>query len=123
MKLVSGCEAFDDLEVATRGLHSTDIWITRLRADLPVQALDRDLRLEASPVQVERSPQHHTEKFSDPTFDPCGGRGNNAASSGGDDGGGCVCQSTRPRGPAFSSFLLMGATAFAASRILRRRRR
>ena len=35
-----------------RDLHSSDVWITRLRADLPVSALSTDLRLEASSGQV-----------------------------------------------------------------------
>ena len=41
----------DDLVVATRGLHPQDVWMTRLRANLPAAALSTDLLLEASPNQ------------------------------------------------------------------------
>lgn len=123
-KTVYGCDGFDDFEVALRGLSARDLWLTRLRADLPVAALDRDLRLEASPYQAERSPQHHTDTFSDPKFDPCEGRGGSQSSaSPRDDGSGCVCDSTPRRSGASGSLVLVGATAFAASRLLRRRRR
>ena len=52
------CCEFDDLEVATRGLHRGDIWLTRLRANLSVQALATDLRLAAHPTQEEVSNFH-----------------------------------------------------------------
>ncbi|MCW5836469.1 MAG: DUF2330 domain-containing protein [Labilithrix sp.] len=47
----SACCAFDDLELAVRGMSRGDVWVTRLRANLPVTALDEDLRLEAHPTQ------------------------------------------------------------------------
>jgi hypothetical protein len=46
------CCSFDDLEVAALGLHRSDIWLTRLRAELPVAALATDLRLEPHPSQT-----------------------------------------------------------------------
>ena len=46
------CCDFDDLEVAVGALHRGDVWVTRLRADLPAAALAEDLRLEAHPQQV-----------------------------------------------------------------------
>jgi hypothetical protein len=46
------CCAFDDLNVAMTGLHSGDVFVTRLRADLPVDALKSgDLLLAASKDQ------------------------------------------------------------------------
>ena len=42
---------FDDIEVATRGMFPSDVWITRLRANLPKAALSTDLKLEAEPTQ------------------------------------------------------------------------
>jgi hypothetical protein len=122
-KVVSGCDGFDDLTVALRGLHSGDVWVTRLRADLPVAALNADLRLEAASEQRELSAQHHTEKFSDPNFDPCAAtRSSSSPSSSSDGSGGCVCQSSRPMKNTLGTFVVIGATAFAASRIVRRRK-
>jgi hypothetical protein len=46
------CCDFDDLAVAVGALHRGDVWLTRLRADLPAAALAEDLRLEAHPQQV-----------------------------------------------------------------------
>jgi len=53
------CCEFDDLEVAVGSMHRSDVWITRLRADLPVSALSQDLRLEAHPNQVAVSNVHN----------------------------------------------------------------
>ncbi|MBX3204846.1 MAG: DUF2330 domain-containing protein [Labilithrix sp.] len=47
----SSCCAFDDLELAIAGMNRADVWVTRLRANLPVAALNEDLRLEAHPTQ------------------------------------------------------------------------
>lgn len=58
---LKGCAAFDDLEVAMRGIHSSDLWITRLRAFLPSSALDRDLLLEAG-TQTPVSNTHYAVK-------------------------------------------------------------
>jgi hypothetical protein len=49
--------ATDDYEVAIRGMRG-GIWVTRLRANLPVSALLQDLKLEASPAQVGKSTQY-----------------------------------------------------------------
>lgn len=38
----------DDLAVATAGMHAGDVWVTRLRANLPSSALERDLVLGAA---------------------------------------------------------------------------
>jgi hypothetical protein len=114
-KLVSGCDGFDDYDVATRGLHPDDVWVTRLRADLPSTALTTDLRLEAA-EQVEDSPRRSTTKFTDPSFDPCAG------ATTPDDDGGCACRGARFRGDV-GSFALMAFTALGASVIARRRRR
>jgi hypothetical protein len=45
------CAAFDDLTAATSGLYIGDVWVTRLRAKLPVAALAQDLVLQASATQ------------------------------------------------------------------------
>jgi hypothetical protein len=122
-KLVSGCEGFDDYEVAMGGIAISDAWITRLRADLPSTALSVDLKIEAAPEQGEIDPQHHTEKFSDPKFDPCAGRGGGSSANAGanDDDGGCACR-TVPLKTRAGTWILVVGTAIVASRIIRRRR-
>jgi hypothetical protein len=52
------CTGFDDLDVAFGGLDPNSLWVTRLRADLPADALAVDLRLEAAPVQEPVSNAH-----------------------------------------------------------------
>jgi hypothetical protein len=42
----------DDLDVAVRGLHPTDVWVTRMRAFLPNAAMDTTLELEPMPQQT-----------------------------------------------------------------------
>jgi hypothetical protein len=123
-KQVSGCDGFDDYTVAMRGLATSDVWITRLRADLPVTALSIDLKIEAATDQSEIDPQHHTETFSDPKFDPCAARGGSSTSSSASDddgGGGCACR-TVPLRTRAGTWLLIVGTAIVASRIIRRRR-
>jgi hypothetical protein len=125
-KTVSGCDGFDDFEVATRGLHAGDIWVTRLRADLPVAALSADLRLSAA-AQTEERPERSTVKFTDANFNPCAASGGSPSSSssssgGSSSGGGCVCRTTRF--PIDSgTWLLIGATALGAAMILRAKKR
>jgi MYXO-CTERM domain-containing protein len=52
------CTGFDDIDVALAGAHPQDVWVTRLRANLPFYALANDLRLEASPAQLPVSNVH-----------------------------------------------------------------
>ena len=47
----TACCAFDDLDLAVEGMSYNDVWVTRLRANLPVSALNVDLKLEAAPKQ------------------------------------------------------------------------
>ncbi len=128
-KIVQGCDGFDDLDVAVLGMHPYDVWVTRLRADLPIKALDTDLRLQASSVQVEVSPVHHTEKFSDPAYDPCRLSTQSSSTSsgyssatGGESGGGCACRSSRFRAD-LGTFFVIGTTILGLVGIARRRRR
>ena len=54
----------DDLALAMTGLHSLDMWVTRLRAFLPVNALAKgDLVLEAAPSQSAVSNLHQATAF------------------------------------------------------------
>ncbi|MEJ7734882.1 MAG: DUF2330 domain-containing protein, partial [Polyangiaceae bacterium] len=38
------CDGYDDLAAALVGMHPMDVWVTRMEANLPRAALDRDLR-------------------------------------------------------------------------------
>jgi MYXO-CTERM domain-containing protein len=129
-KMVSGCDGFDDLDVGAAGLHAGDVWVTRLRADLPVSALATDLELAASAQQIELSPAHKTSKFTDPLFDPCTGTRSRATSSSGSSGAGlgnggadgCSCR-TAPVKEGLGTWLLIGVTMVALPLLTRRRRR
>ncbi len=134
-KTVSGCEGFDDLDVGAVGLHAGDVWVTRLRANLPVSALATDLELAASAQQLELSPVHRTSKFTDPTFDPCAQtRPRTSATSSSTSGGvsprvsprdgadGCTCR-TAPLKNGLGTWLLIGMTMVALPLLTRRRRR
>ncbi len=46
---------FDDLAVALTGQHPSDVWLTRLDANLSRSALDRDLELAPALLQAEKS--------------------------------------------------------------------
>jgi hypothetical protein len=93
------CDQFDDLRAATRSLARNDVWVTRLRANLPVSALAQDLRLQAHSSQTAVSNVHQ------------------AAAAEEDDGCAVVAPRRHPVGTAFT---ILGA-AFLLSRVLRRR--
>ena len=127
-KTVSGCDGFDDLDVGSDGLHAGDVWVTRLRANLPVSALATDLELAASAQQLELSPVHKTSRFTDPTFDPCAQtRSRTSATSANgvsprDGADGCTCR-TAPLKDGLGTWLLIGMTMVALPLVTRRRRR
>jgi MYXO-CTERM domain-containing protein len=128
-KQVMGCDDFDDLDVAIRGLHPTDVWITRLRADLPIAALSTDLRLEAAPSQTAVPSFHQTTSFTDPSFDPCGSVRSARSSfepppptSQPADDGACACRSARMQDAAGTA-VVVALGALGASLAMRRRRR
>ena len=130
-KVVSGCDGFDDLEVGSQALHAADVWVTRLRADLPVSALATDLQLAATADQTELSPTHKTSKFTDPTFDPCASTRTTSGSSGStstsapftprDGADGCTCR-TAPIREGLGTWVLIGMTMIALPLVARRRR-
>jgi hypothetical protein len=45
------CDGLDDLAVALTGMHPKDVWVARLEANLPRQALGTDLTLKAADRQ------------------------------------------------------------------------
>ncbi len=66
------CAAFDDLDVAVGGLHPSDVWVTRLRALLPSNALSEgDLRLEAAPSQTPVTNVHYAAVYTDQNGGAC----------------------------------------------------
>jgi hypothetical protein len=129
-KVVSGCDGFDDLDVASRTLHAGDVWVTRLRADLPVGALATDLELAATDDQSELSPTHKTSKFTDPRYDPCTGLSGTSTSqkpssnafTPSDGADGCTCR-TAPIKEGLGTWVLIGMTMIALPLVARRRRR
>lgn len=94
---------FDDIEVATRGMFPTDVWITRLRANLPASALNVDLKLEAEPTQKKLDALYRVS--GPPAQDP--GDGCNAA----------------PQSQSDRAVVGLGLGALALTVALRRRRR
>ena len=97
------CCSYDDLQVATFGLHQNDIWLTRLRAELPVAALTTDLKLEPHPSQTGVSNLHTAQNPP--------GSGPNGASI-----------APRKRSSLGTGIVVVGAMLFV-SRMLKRRRR
>jgi hypothetical protein len=120
---ISACDQFDDIDVALKGLHPSDVWITRLRAYLPASSLGSvDLRIEPAPEQATASAQHHTKSFTDPSYDPCPKAPVASASPQSD--GGCVCTTRVGRDrEAFGTYVLVGVTTLLAFSMLRRRKR
>ena len=124
-KVVRGCDGYDDLDVASRSIHADDVWVTRLRADLPVSALSTDLKLEAAADQGELSPTHSTSSFN-PPYNPCttpppsSPAPRNSAENQGADG--CTCH-TVPRKGDLGTWLVIGLTMIALPLVVRRRRR
>ena len=104
----SDCHYLDDLDVAVQNLHRGDVWVTRLRADLPVQALAEDLRLIASPEQKPVSNVHYAPYYADDDAAP-----ENSKSS---------CLSSPKRHRAFGTWALGSGAAIALVAWARRRR-
>lgn len=104
------CAYLDDLRVATRGLHADDVWVTRLRASLPSNALSAgDLRLEAAKEQTVLLNVHYANAFAD------------EVSAG--SGSGNACLSAPKRHTAFGTWTLAALVGLAGVGIARRHRR
>jgi hypothetical protein len=86
----------DDLQIAMAGIAAGNLWITRLRADLPVNALAADTVLEATSSQVAVPNIHNATTYTIPGYNPCAGAA--AASPAPSSGcGGCVLGAEAPR--------------------------
>ena len=114
----------DDLSLALTGIAKGGLWVTRLRANLPSSALGADLILEASPDQTVVSSTHTTQKYSDPSYNPCPATSSAATTStASSPQGGCACETPDARRHRYADALVgMLLFAFGAS-VARRRRR
>jgi hypothetical protein len=102
------CAYLDDLDVALRGLHSGDVWVTRMRALLPADALSAgDLRLEPTREQTAVTNVHYASTYTDE--DAEGSRGG--------------CASAHKDRRAFGSWVLAAVSAVGAVAWARRRTR
>ncbi len=112
----------DDLAVATMGINGP-LWVTRLLANLPAAALTTDLVLEATASQTPVTNLHTTEKYTDPTYNPCAGTGATGATATSGQGSSCALptKNSRRARVAHGVELSFGAALIALA--LRRRRR
>ncbi len=90
----------DDLDVALDGLARADVWVTRLRANLPNAALADTLLLEPNPEQVVVDNVHQTQTT------------------------GAIQASISPQRARWrhGTYALIAGTAFVVSRIMRRKK-
>lgn len=103
----AACADWDDLDVALVGMHASDVWVTRLRADLPNAALAGDLLLEpdtSGPI----SNVHYATKYAPPPKQaPTASQG---------------CAAVPTSEGTAGGLSLIAMTAFAVSRVMRRKR-
>jgi hypothetical protein len=108
----TACDGFDDLAVASVGLDPSNVWVTRLRAQVPSNVLtEGDLVLQASSSQTAVSNLHSTSVYDDPAYNPCG-----------NSGGGGACAASDPPLVVPGRVLVGGAFAFLGFALVRRRR-
>jgi hypothetical protein len=104
------CAYLDDLDVALHGLHASDVWVTRLRAVLPANALSAgDLRLEPAKEQTAVSNVHYAAYYADEDRSSSSTRSS--------------CNGAPKRHTVFGSWALAASAALGAVAFLRRRRR
>ena len=125
----------DDLTIALDGLHSRDVWVTRLRAHLPANALAiGDLRLGPTTLQESVTNLHHTDAYVDPTYDPCPKSSQSSpAPTPSHSESGCACTATgadhthardRERtNERVGTWLVFACAALGTGALLRQRRR
>jgi hypothetical protein len=116
----------DDLQVAMTGITTGNLWITRLRADLPASALAADLALEASLSQTSVANVHTATTYTVPNYNPCAGTLGSAPAGPTTNASsvGCACltaeSSRTPPADTVAFALAVSGIAVAAGR--RRRR-
>ncbi len=113
----------DDLAVATTGI-GADLWVTRLRADLPAAALTTDLVLEATASQTTVANFHTTQTYTDPSYNPCADAGTTNANSSSGQGSSCTIRTKEsPRVRYADAVELSFGSALVVLALRRRRRR
>lgn len=116
--------ACDDLDLAMTGISSGSLWITRMRADLPVAALNTDIVLEASPSQDVVPSFHQTTKYTIPNYNPCSGQNqNNGSSSNSQQPSVGACAMTDAAPLRSRDLVLLAVAGLGAVLSVRRRRR
>ena len=115
-----GC---DDLDLAMTGITPGNLWITRLRADLPIDALANDLVLEASPSQDPVSSLHTAVGYTIPNYNPCSAQNQGTSSGSQSSINACACRTTDAAPLQTSDIALLAVAGLGAGLSVRRRRR
>ncbi len=114
------CSGYTDLSTALVGMHPSDVWVTRLEANLPRALLATDLTVAASEKQTDESSWHAAEisigSPCPPTPAP------RAAAPAPQDNGACTAGGAGRRSP-LSSAATLGLAALALVFAARRARR
>jgi len=109
---LTGCAAFDDWEVAMHGIHTANVWVTRMRAFLPSGALTQDLNLTPASQSPVSNVHYATKSINCPP-----------GSSGRNLNGGYACSATETSPADLGSVTLASITAGIIAWVARRRRR
>jgi MYXO-CTERM domain-containing protein len=117
---IVGC---DDLDVAMTGITAGNLWITRLRADLPAAALSDDIVLQASPSQDPVPSFHQATQYTIANYDPCSGQNQSSSSSQRPSAGACACRTTDAAPVGTRDLALLAVAGLGAVLSVRRRRR
>jgi hypothetical protein len=118
-QMVTPC---DDLSLAMTGIAAGNLWVTRLRADLPTSALSADLVIEATASQTPVSSLHQTNSYTIANYNPCPGSSSNAAPSP-SNAGGCACRTAESPRARFADTVVLCLSAAGIRLSMRRRRR
>jgi len=118
-RIVTPC---DDLSLAMTGIATGNLWVTRLRADLPTSALSSDLVIEATASQTPVPSQHQTNVYTIANYNPCPQSSNSAAPST-SSAGGCACRTAESPHDRYADAVVLSLSAASILLSLRRRRR
>jgi MYXO-CTERM domain-containing protein len=116
----------DDLDLAMTGITPGNLWITRLRADLPVTALTDDLVLEAAPSQDPVPNFHQTTAYTVANYNPCSNQNQGSSSSSSSAPspvGMCGCRTVDSAPLHTRDIALLAVAGLGAVLSIRRRRR